>query len=78
MSKFENKQLKFAIGPMVGLPSTEWVGRDIADQLESKGIKIVTFNGFNDDFEADVIFIVKIMPSLEWLIKKSFENIGKT
>ena len=75
MSKFENKQLKFAIGPMVGLPSTEWVGRDIADQLESKGIKIVTFNGFNDDFEADVIFIVKIMPSLEWLIKKSFENI---
>ena len=68
-----NKDFKgtIAIGPLVGLPSSDWVGLDVADWLLQNDIKVEKFNDFNNSIEAEYIIIVKIIPSLEWLIKQS-------
>ena len=58
-----------AIGPSIGLPSTNWVGDDIAKHLISKNIKITIFHHYNADIEADYIIIVKILPNIKWLIR---------
>ena len=60
---------KIAFVPMVGLPSTEWVGDDIADYLATNH-EVVKLKGFDDSFEADYVFIIKIIPSISWLLKQ--------
>tara|TARA_Y100000780_G_scaffold217521_1_gene221702 strand:- start:4164 stop:5210 length:1047 start_codon:yes stop_codon:yes gene_type:complete len=60
---------------MVGLPSTEWVGKDIACYLQDNNVDISLFKSFNEHIEADVIYIIKKVPSLEWLISKRREGV---
>ncbi|MFQ3220634.1 MAG: hypothetical protein ACI8UC_000610 [Psychromonas sp.] len=64
-----------AIGPLVGLPSTTWVGNDIADHLTKMNIKVVKFNNFNCDIDADYIIVVKQIPNYAWLADKVKRNI---
>ncbi|GAC31076.1 hypothetical protein [Paraglaciecola polaris] len=59
-----------AIGPLVGLPSSNWVGVDIANHLLNNGIKVEKFGSFNTQIEADCIILVKLMPKIDWLIDK--------
>jgi hypothetical protein len=59
-----------AIGPLVGLPSSDWVGVDIANHLLDKSIKIEKFNSYETPIDADYIILVKLMPSMGWLIDK--------
>lgn len=64
------KKVTYAIGPMLGLPSTEWVGKDVANYLNKKGSEITLFNSFDENVNTQVIFIVKQMPPLQWLISQ--------
>ena len=59
---------------MVGLPSTDWVGKDIADFLV-KNHEIIYFDSFHANVETDVIFIIKLMPPLDWIIKLKKSNV---
>jgi hypothetical protein len=65
---------KIAFVPMVGLPSTEWVGDDIADYLATNH-EVVKLKGFDDSFEADYVFIIKIIPSISWLLKQKEKGV---
>jgi hypothetical protein len=57
--------------PMVGLPSSNWVGQDIANHLEDIGeYDVHSFNSFEDDNATGLHFIVKLMPSMNWIIRK--------
>ncbi|AEE24150.1 hypothetical protein Glaag_3216 [Glaciecola sp. 4H-3-7+YE-5] len=58
-----------AIGPLVGLPSSDWVGNDVADFLIKNNVAVTKFSSFEENISADYIIIVKIMPSLKWLLK---------
>ena len=60
-----------AVGPLVGLPSSDWVGEDVADHLLKNQVTIEKFNDFNSPIDAQYIIIVKLMPSIEWLIEKA-------
>ena len=60
---------KIAFGPMVGLPSTEWVGRDVAEYLSIEH-DVTLFDSFTSEIEADFIIIIKIIPSLNWIIQQ--------
>ena len=60
-----------AIGPLVGLPSSDWVGEDIANYLLKKGVRVQKFGSFDTHIEADFIIVVKLMPEVEWLLKQS-------
>ena len=59
-----------AIGPLVGLPSSDWVGVDIANYLSYTGVQVEKFSSFDKRVEADIIILVKLMPSMQWLIDK--------
>ncbi|WP_328983487.1 hypothetical protein [Thiorhodovibrio winogradskyi] len=49
----------FAFGPMVGLPATEWVGRDVGKFLDGcHGIEVIFFDNFQVLPSADAIFVV--------------------
>lgn len=64
-----NKASKIAFLPLVGLPSTEWVGSDVAKYLEEHSdVDILRLDKFEEHVDADVIFIFKLLPSLSWLI----------
>jgi hypothetical protein len=67
---YTNFKGTIAIGPLVGLPSSDWVGDDIANHFLDKGVKIKKFGNYNTPIEADYIILVKLMPSMEWLIDK--------
>ena len=56
-----------AIGPLVGLPSSNWVGEDIANYLLDNGVQVIKFDNYKSPIEADYIIIVKVMPDMDWL-----------
>ncbi|WP_158769086.1 hypothetical protein [Paraglaciecola sp. L1A13] len=64
-----------AIGPLVGLPSSNWVGVDVANYLSDSGVKITKFQNFSTSIKADYIIIVKLMPSIDWLIEKNKQGV---
>lgn len=59
-----------AFGPMVHLPSTDWVGRDVAEFLRYSydDIHVKLFDNFEAIPDVEVIFIIKLMPPLNWLL----------
>ena len=66
---------KIAFGPMVGLPSSDWVGKDIADYLLKNGAEVSKFSDFSTYIEADYIILVKVFPSMGWFIDKVSRGI---
>lgn len=64
---------KIAFGPMIGLPSTGWVGEDVAKFLSDEH-NISYFKNFDEYCDADTIIILKIMPPLDWIIKCKQKN----
>ncbi|QHJ11286.1 hypothetical protein FX988_01514 [Paraglaciecola mesophila] len=64
-----------AIGPLVGLPSSDWVGEDVANYLLSQNVRITKFNDFNSPIVSDYIIVVKLMPSVAWLMDKANAGI---
>lgn len=60
---------------MNGLPSVTWVGKDIAEQLKlNKSLSISYFKNFEDQPSSDIVFIIKILPSIKWLLKQIHLN----
>ena len=59
-----------AIGPLVGLPSSNWVGEDVANYLQQLSITMEKFNDFDVSINSKYIIVVKLMPTAEWLIEK--------
>jgi hypothetical protein len=59
-----------AIGPLVGLPSSNWVGEDVANHLMQQNIKIEKFSCFDSPIATQYVIVVKIMPTVEWLLDK--------
>ena len=68
------QNFNIAIGPMIGLPSTEWVGKDIAEEMNKILNNVTLFSSFEEEITADVIIIIKLMPSLKWLKEKLRQN----
>lgn len=68
---------RIAFGPMLGLPSTEWVGKDIALHIDTEyeDIDVELFHNFDFLPQVETIFIVKYLPHLDWLIKANNEKI---
>ncbi|WP_339899604.1 hypothetical protein [Paraglaciecola polaris] len=64
-----------AIGPLVGLPSSDWVGEDVANYLLRQNLKIEKFSDFNAPIETKYVIVVKFMPSVEWLLDKAKSGI---
>lgn len=62
-----------AFGPENALPSYEWVGKDIAIELE-KHHKIEFYRAEQQVIQSRVIFVVKIMPTLAWIYKQKKSN----
>lgn len=67
---------KIAFGPMVNLPSTVWVGRDVAEYIDASNndVHVELFNNFEYLPDVDVIFIIKLMPPLHWLLSAKKKN----
>ncbi|WP_395344617.1 hypothetical protein PN836_007590 [Ningiella sp. W23] len=61
---------RYAIGPMVGLPSTEWVGRDVAQYMQTQNINVELFKHYESLLDVDVVYVIKVMPSVSWLQKQ--------
>lgn len=64
-----------AIGPLVGLPSSNWVGEDVANYLLRQNVKIQKFSDFNTPIATKYIIVVKLMPSVKWLLDKADAGI---
>ncbi len=61
--------LKVAFGPATKLPSFDWVGRDIALELDKKeGVSASIFSSFTKQLDADVLFVIKSPPPLHWML----------
>ena len=67
---FNDFEDSISIGPLVGLPSSVWVGEDIANYLIKQTLKIEKFNDFNTKINTQYIIVVKLMPSINWLLEK--------
>ena len=62
-----------AFGTENALPSFEWVGKDIAIELE-KQHEIEFYRAEQFEIQSNVIFVVKIMPSLAWIYHQKQKN----
>ena len=69
--------IRIAFGPMVHLPSTEWVGRDVAEYIKATQdeVNVDFFDNFEKILDVDVIFIIKLMPSFKWLLRIKLKGI---
>ena len=60
---------------MIGLPSTDWVGYDVAEHIDKKQYAhIAYFKRFDEQIEPGVIIMIKRMPSLSWIKEKKALN----
>ncbi|MDP5030984.1 hypothetical protein [Paraglaciecola sp.] len=66
---------KIAIGPMIGLPSTDWVGKDIGEEIHKKYSNVTFFEEFSESLAADVVLIIKVMPPISWILGMKAKGI---